>query len=99
MPDILRKENGDTDWNRFFMAMAMAVVFVMQTYSQMQHEESRSAIREIEKTTVPRAELDDHMRFNEENKKKVFRDIDRRLDTIELDHQKLFDALDTEAKK
>jgi len=99
MPEILKKDNGDTDWNRFFMAMAMAVVFVMQTYSQMQHEESRSAIREIEKTTVPRAELDDHMRFNEENKKKVFRDIDRRLDDIELEHQKLFDTLSEGGKK
>ena len=98
MPEILKKENGDTDWNRFFMGAAMAVVFVMQTWSQMQHEESRTAIRQIDKTYVPRTELEDNMKFNEENKKTVFRDIDRRLDETEANIKLIEAALDGGSK-
>ena len=93
MPEIV-KTNGQTDWNKFFMGAAVAVVFVMQTWSQMQHEESRSDIKQLDKIVVPRVEFEDKMQWNDENKKKVFRDIDRRLDELELKQEKLIDNLE-----
>ena len=99
MPEFMQKTDhlgvatGSTDWNKFFMGAAVAVVFVMQTWSQMQHEESRSAIRDLDKIMVPRPELTDKLQFSEGNRKKVFRDIDRRLDELELKQQKLLDNL------
>ncbi len=57
MPEGLKKLNGDTDWTKFFMAMAAGAIVVMQSYSQMQHSQTREDIRTIEQNTVPRTEL------------------------------------------
>jgi len=35
MTEVLRKPNGDIDWNRFFMGFAVALVFVIQSLHSM----------------------------------------------------------------
>ena len=42
MPDFIKKDNGSPDWERIFMAMAMAALFFFQGYSQMQHKETKN---------------------------------------------------------
>jgi hypothetical protein len=68
-----------TDWSKIAMGVAVAVVFVMQQYHAMKLDEVKSTI-------VPRAELDNKLEFNADNRKLVFRDIDRRLDRLESLH-------------
>ena len=100
MPDFVQKKdghgnaNGETDWNKFFMGAAVAVVFVMQTWSQMQHDQSREDIRELSEQSVPRAELNDKLEFSKDNRKIVFRDIDRRIKKLEFKQEELMDILD-----
>ena len=83
MPEILKKANGDTDWNKFFMGFAVALVFVMQSYSQLQHSQTRTEILDIHKTYKPRVEIKRDMLVNTENIKAVLADIDRRLLKLE----------------
>ena len=73
------EEVKQTDWSKIAMGIAVAVVFVMQQYHAMKLDEVKSTI-------VPRAELDDKLEFNADNRKLVFRDIDRRLNRLESLH-------------
>ena len=68
-----------TDWSKIAMGIAVAVVFVMQQYHAMKLDEVKSTI-------VPRAELDNKLDFSADNRKLVFRDIDRRLNRLESLH-------------
>ena len=83
MPEILKKPNGDTDWNKFFMGFAVALVFVMQSYNQLQQNQTRTEILDIHKTYKPRVEVNSDMLVNTENIKAVLADIDRRLLKLE----------------
>ncbi len=53
MPEMLKKSNGETDWNKLFMGFAIAFVFVMQQYHSMQ-------VSSIKQEIVPRAEYAAH---------------------------------------
>jgi len=83
MPEILKKPDGNTDWNKFFMGFAVAFVFVMQSYSQLQHNQTRTEINDIHKTYTPSTEIRADMEMNKENLKSVLADIDARLLKIE----------------
>ncbi len=50
MPEIL-KTNGEIDYQKLFMAFAMAVVFIMQQYHAMQ-------VADLKSNIVPRAEYE-----------------------------------------
>ena len=50
MPEIL-KTNGEIDYQKMFMAFAMAVVFIMQQYHAMQ-------VADLKSNIVPRAEYE-----------------------------------------
>ena len=49
MPELL-KTDGEIDYQKLFMAFAMAVVFIMQQYHAMQ-------VADLKSNVVPRAEL------------------------------------------
>ncbi len=51
MPEIIKKDNGDIDYQKLFMAAAMAVVFIMQQYHAMQ-------VADLKSNIVPRAEYE-----------------------------------------
>ncbi len=53
MPEMLKKVNGDIDWNKLFMGFAVAFVFIMQQYHSMQ-------VSSIKQEIVPRAEYTAH---------------------------------------
>ena len=42
MPDFVKHSNGEMDWAKFFMAIAMAALFFFQGYNQMQHTETKN---------------------------------------------------------
>ncbi len=50
MPEIL-KTDGNVDYQKMFMAFAMAVVFIMQQYHAMQ-------VADLKSNVVPRAEYE-----------------------------------------
>ena len=50
MSEILKHSNGDIDWNKMFMGIATAVLFVMQGVSSLNHNELKDNV-------VPRDEL------------------------------------------
>ena len=83
MPDILKKPDGGTDWSKFFMGFAVAFVFVMQSYSQMQHNQTRAEINDIHKTYTPSTEIRADLEVNKETLKAVLADIDARLLKLE----------------
>ena len=87
MPDIVKKENGDMDWGKFFMAMAAGAVIVMQAYSQMQHNITREKVNTIEEEVVPRQELL-HQTVAEHNDlvqrlDRAIKELEHRLDRVE----------------
>jgi len=86
MPDQLKKPNGETDWTKFFMAMAAGAVVVMQGYSQLQHTQTRDEIKDIHREYIPRPEISATMEVNKENLKLVLKDIDDRLIKLETLH-------------
>ena len=86
MPDQLKKANGDTDWTKFFMAMAAGAVVVMQSYSQLQHNQTRNDIKEIHQEYIPRPEMSKTMEVDKETLKLVLKDIDDRLIKLETLH-------------
>ncbi len=51
MPEILKKVNGEVDWNKLFMGFAVALVFIMQQYHAMQ-------VADLKSNVVPRAEYE-----------------------------------------
>jgi len=86
MPDKLKKPNGDTDWPKFFMAMSAGAVVVMQSYSQLQHNQTRNDIKAIHQEYIPRPEMSKTMEVNKETLKLVLKDIDDRLIKLETLH-------------
>ena len=58
MPDFAKHQNGDTDWTKFFLSIATAVIMVMQAYSQMQHNDTKEYINKMNKEIVPRHEVE-----------------------------------------
>jgi len=85
MPDFIKKENGNIDWQRFFMAISVAVVFAVQGISQIQHNQTRTEINDIHKTYTPSVEIKADMEVNKENLKSVLQDINRRLKALEYE--------------
>ena len=51
MPDFVKHSNGDIDYQKLFMAFAMAVVFIMQQYHAMQ-------VADLKSNVVPRSEYE-----------------------------------------
>ena len=64
------------DFGKIFMGGAVALVFVMQQYHAMKLDEVKTVVEE-------HTRLDDDLEFNQENRKKVFKDIGVRLNRIE----------------
>ena len=50
---IMNKPDGTFDYSKFFMGLAVAIVFVLQQYHAMQLDDVRSSV-------VPRAEYEKH---------------------------------------
>ena len=53
MPEFIKKENGEFDYQKFFMGISVAVVFVMQQYHAMR-------LADVKASVVPRAEYEAH---------------------------------------
>ena len=51
------KDNGNADWSKMFMGMAVAIVFVMQAYQQGTQNQHGAQISDMSKQIVPRAEV------------------------------------------
>ena len=64
------------DWGKMAMGFAVAIVFIMQQYHAMKLDEVRTVVTKHTK-------LNDEVAFNQENRKKVFKDIDIRLKALE----------------
>ena len=59
MPELLRT-NGEIDFSKMFMAVAVAVVFIMQSWHTMQMDTLSKTIvprTEVEQTYVPHKEI------------------------------------------
>ena len=69
-------EAKPTDWSKVAMGIAVAIVFVMQQYHAMM-------LTDVQTTVAKHTQLNDQLEFNQENRKKVFRDIDTRLKALE----------------
>ena len=69
-------EAKPTDWSKIAMGVAVAIVFVMQQYHAMM-------LTDVKATVAEHTVLNDEMEFNQENRKKVFKDIDLRLEALE----------------
>ena len=54
MPEIMKKPNGDIDYQKLFMGFAVALVFVMQQWHAMQ-------LSNIKAEVVPRKEYQSHV--------------------------------------
>ena len=70
---------GDIDFSKLFMGLAIALVYIMQSYHAMQ-------VADIKASTMPRAEaqrIDSNLAINAENIKKVLADVDKRLTKLE----------------
>jgi hypothetical protein len=78
MPDFVKKENGELDYSKLFMGLAIALVYVMQSYHAMQ-------VADIKANVVPRAEYE--VRHDETmNKDEILNALlalNKRLDTME----------------
>jgi len=70
------EEVNSIDWGKMAMGIAVAIVFVLQQYHAMQLDEVKTVVAE-------HTRLDDDLEFNQENRKKVFKDIDLRLKALE----------------
>ena len=51
MPDMIKKDNGDIDFQKLFMGFALALVYVMQSYHAIQ-------VADLKSTVVPRVEYE-----------------------------------------
>ncbi len=51
MPDFVKHANGEIDYQKIFMAIAMAIVFIMQQYHAIQ-------VADLKTNVVPRAEYE-----------------------------------------
>ena len=69
-------EPKQTDWSKIAMGVAVAVVFVMQQYHAMM-------LTDVQATVAKHTQFNDDLEFNQENRKKVFKDIDTRLKALE----------------
>ena len=70
------EEVNSIDWGKMAMGIAVAIVFVLQQYHAMKLDEVKVAVEE-------HTRLDDDLEFNQKNRKKVFKDIDIRLNALE----------------
>ena len=61
MPEYLKKEEGGVNWDKFFMSIAVAVVFVFQGYSQVTQNNHSEQIEKIEKETLTETQIDEKM--------------------------------------
>ena len=89
MPEILKKPNGDTDWAKFFMGFAVALVFIIQSVHSLN-------ISNLKEDLVPRSEI--HERYTTKNEaviitqesidklQKYLISLERRLDVVEANH-------------
>ena len=68
-----------TDWSKFFMAMAAGAIVIMQSYSQMQHTQTRTEMDNINKELVPRNEVANASRALDEK----INSLQTRLDLLE----------------
>jgi len=88
MPEILKKPDGNIDWNKFFMGFAVSVVFVLQSYSQMQHNEVKQEVDEVKEKAVTKCEVRRELRLSREDLDIVLEHamakIDERLDNLEV---------------
>ncbi len=78
MPDMIKKDNGDIDWNKLFMGFAMALVFIMQQWHAMQ-------VADLKAVVVPRVEYSAHQE-NVMDKDVILKALSRlgeRLDKME----------------
>ena len=96
MPDFIKKPTGEIDYSKFFMSIAVAVVFVLQAWSQMQHTQAKEAIKKLDKVVVPRPELTNTLHYRKENTQFILNDIDKRLTAIEEHHQELDKVLEND---
>ncbi len=78
MPEILKNDKGDVDYQKLFMAVAMAVVFIMQQYHAIQ-------VSDLKENVVPRAEYTAH-RENLMDKDVILaaiKELNNRIDDVE----------------
>ena len=64
------------DWGKVSMAFAVSIVFIMQQYHAMRLDEVKTVV-------TKHTQINDEIAFNQENRKKVFKDIDLRLKALE----------------
>jgi len=86
MDELVRDGNGKVQWDKLFMAMSAGAVVVMQSYSQLQHNQTRNDIKAIHQEYIPRPEMSKTMEVNKETLKLVLKDIDDRLIKLETLH-------------
>jgi len=80
MPDIIKKPNGDTDWNKFFMGFAVALVLVIQQFQTYHIADLKAQALIQEKVFMPKERV---LKKEAEALKKLAH-IESRLDKIEI---------------
>ncbi len=89
MPDILKKQNGDIDYTKIFMAFGAMLVLVLQQWQSYRIAEIQATAKANEKSFMPRKEVNEHIRRVEssyvpkEEVMSIFKDVDERLKNIE----------------
>ena len=79
MPDILTKENGDTDWTKLFMGFAMAIVLIIQQVQTYHIADLKAQASIQEKVFMPK----ERVLRKEAEALKLLDKISVRLDKIE----------------
>jgi len=87
------KPNGDTDWSKFFMALAAGIVFTLQGVSQIQLSNHSDELKSIDKTIVDRGEIIQITKTMRNHLIVELKHINKRLDSLEeLEKQRSIDT-------
>ncbi len=67
MSEILKKQNGELDFSKIFMAFAAAFVLVLQQWQSYRIAEIQATAKANKESFMPRKEVNEHVRRLEAN--------------------------------
>ena len=79
------KIDGQTDWNKFFMGIAVAVVFVFQAYTTTMQQVHDNQLHTLEDTTLSEVEIDE--KIDMKTNHLIMKLIDIQKETLKLDRE------------
>ncbi len=89
MPDLLKKNDGNIDYGKLFMAFAAAFVLILQQWQSYRIAEIQATAKANQESFMPRKEVNTHIRALEasympkDEIKALAKDLDDRLTLIQ----------------